>query len=326
MSDETKVQSNILDDKKFWLICPKCKNFPLITPNINFETKEVSIILKCRCNKYKEEQYSIEDYFNQTTQKLKKKMSCTKNPTHSSYLAVNYCFQCQEFLCSLCRTIHDTLNKDHIISDEAIKIDKICDRHLKENEIVSYCNECNMNLCTTCLKEHNIHHEIYEVRNFFPKNLIDKYFEDFKLIQVTFFKYINEAKKVFDEKIKEAKDDDNLEKKVSLGNSGICPASKDSRTFSTHWTNALVATYGFFFVTTVPRPLLEVPGQPVLQIHRCQDNALQRESPLRKCRIELLFLFHLAGEMPIAVPNFCSSLFPFFQLVSKCPHYLPHFW
>jgi len=214
MSEETKVQSNILDDKKFWLICPKCKNFPLITPNINFETKEVSIILKCRCNKYKEEPYSIEDYFNQTTQKLKKKMNCTKNPTHSSYLAVNYCFQCQEFLCSLCRTVHDTLNKDHIISDEAIKIDKICDRHLKENEIVSYCNECNMNLCATCLKEHNIHHDIYEVRNFFPKNLIDKYFEDFKLIQVTFFKYINEAKKVFDEKLKEAKDDDNLEKKV----------------------------------------------------------------------------------------------------------------
>ena len=53
MSDETKVQSNILDDKKFWLICPKCKNFPLITPNINFETKEVSIILKCRCKNIK---------------------------------------------------------------------------------------------------------------------------------------------------------------------------------------------------------------------------------------------------------------------------------
>ena len=214
MSDETKIQSNILDDKKFWLICPKCKNFPLITPNINFETKELSIILKCRCNKYKEEQYSIKDYFNQTSQKLKKKMTCTKNPAHNKYLAVNYCFQCQEFLCSLCRTVHDTLNKDHIISDEAITIDKICDRHLKENEIVSYCNECNMNLCATCLKEHNIHHDIYELRNFFPKNLIDKYFEDFKSIQVIFFKYINEAKKVFDEKIKEAKDDDNLEKKV----------------------------------------------------------------------------------------------------------------
>jgi hypothetical protein len=247
MTEETKVQSNILDDKKFWLICPKCKNFPLITPNINFETKEVSIILKCRCNNYKEEQYSIQDYFSQTTQKLKKKMNCTKNPTHTSYLAVNYCFQCQEFLCSLCRTIHDTLNKDHIISDEAIKIDKICDRHLKENEIVSYCHECNMNLCGTCLKEHNIHHDIYEVRSFFPKNLIDKYFEDFKLIQVTFFKYINEAKKVFDEKIKDAKDDDNLEKKEK---DDIKAAAKNLNIVyekNTHLNQDLIKLISFMF-------------------------------------------------------------------------------
>ena len=52
-------------------------------------------------------------------------MPCTANPAHSGYLAVNYCFQCQQFLCSLCKTIHNTLNKTHIISDEEIKIDKI---------------------------------------------------------------------------------------------------------------------------------------------------------------------------------------------------------
>ena len=141
-------------------------------------------------------------------------MSCTNNPTHSGYLAVNYCFQCQEFLCSLCRTIHNTLNKDHIISEEEIKIDKICDRHLKDNEIVSYCNECNMNLCPTCLKEHNIHHDIFDLKNFFPKSLSDKYFEDFKLIQITFFKYINEAKKLFDEKINEKNNDEDTDENL----------------------------------------------------------------------------------------------------------------
>ena len=41
--------------------------------------------------------------------------------------------------------------------------------------------------------------------NFFPKNLCDKYYEDFKLIHITFFKYINEAKKILDEKILEEK-------------------------------------------------------------------------------------------------------------------------
>ena len=217
MSEKSKNQSTILDDKKLWLICPKCKNFPLITPKLCKDSKDISINLKCRCNKYKEEQYSIKEYFTEITDKQKHKMSCTKNPSHSGYLAINYCFQCQEFLCSLCNTIHNTLNKDHTISDEEIKIDKICDRHLENNEIVSYCHECNMNLCPTCLKEHNIHHDIYDLRNFFPRNLIDKYFEDFKLIQITFFKYINEGKKIFEEKIREKLDEDleeNIKKEI----------------------------------------------------------------------------------------------------------------
>ena len=218
MSEKAKNQSNVLDDKKLWLICPKCKNFPLITPKIDNELKEISINLKCRCNNYKEEQYSLKEYFTEITDKQKKKMSCTKNPSHNGYLAINYCFQCQEFLCSLCCTIHNTLNKNHVISDEAIKIDKICDRHLEDNEIVSYCNECNMNLCGTCLKEHNIHHDIFELRNFFPKNLINKYFEDFKLIQIAFFKFLNEAKKTIDAKIKSEEEDaeENVKKDIKI--------------------------------------------------------------------------------------------------------------
>ena len=204
-SDINKIDSIILNDKKLWLICPKCKNFPLITLKLNNELKEIGILLKCHCSNYREEQYSIKEYLSQITQKQKHKMSCTLNPTHSSYLAINYCFECQQFLCSLCYTVHNTLNKNHTISDEAIKIDKICDRHLNNNNIVSYCKECYMNLCETCLKEHNIHHDIYNLTNCFSRDLCDKSFEDFKLIHITFFKYINEAKKIFDEKIMELK-------------------------------------------------------------------------------------------------------------------------
>ena len=202
-SSSPKVESYILDNKKLWLICPKCKNFPLITLKLNNESKEVFIFLKCQCSNYREEQFSIKEYFSQITHKQKHKMPCTFNPAHNGYLAVNYCFQCEQFLCSLCKTIHSTLNKDHTLSDEEIKIDMICDRHLEGNEIVSYCSECNRNLCENCLKEHNIHHDIYNLRNCFPRNLTDKYFEDFKLIHITFFKYINEAKKIIDEKIAE---------------------------------------------------------------------------------------------------------------------------
>ena len=200
-----KIDTYILDNKKLWLICPKCKNIPLLTLKLDNESKDICILLKCRCSNYREDHYTIKEYLAQITQKQKQKMPCTANPAHSGYLAVNYCFQCQQFLCSLCKTIHDTLNKEHSISDEEISIDKICDRHIDGNEIVSHCAECNMNLCSTCLKEHNIHHDIYDIKNFFPKNLCDKYYEDFKLIHITFFKYINEAKKILDEKILEEK-------------------------------------------------------------------------------------------------------------------------
>ena len=200
-----KIESYILDNKKLWLICPKCKDIPLLTLKLDNESKDVCILLKCRCSNYREELYNIKEYLSQITQKQKQKMPCTANPAHSGYLAVNYCFQCQQFLCSLCKTIHDTLNKEHSISDEEISIDKICDRHIEGNEIISHCAECNMNLCSTCLKEHNIHHDIYDIKTFFPKNLCDKYYEDFKLIHITFFKYINEAKKIIDEKILEEK-------------------------------------------------------------------------------------------------------------------------
>ena len=63
MSEKIKEESNILDDKKLWLICPKCKNFPLITPKVDNKSKEISIKLKCRCNNYREEQYSIKRIF-----------------------------------------------------------------------------------------------------------------------------------------------------------------------------------------------------------------------------------------------------------------------
>ena len=200
-----KIDSNILDGKKLWLICPKCKNIPLLTLKLNNQSKEVIILLKCLCANFREEKYNIKEYLTQIIQKQKHKMPCTANPAHSGYLSVNYCFQCQQFLCSLCKTIHSTLNKEHIISDEDIKMDKICDRHLEGNEIISHCLECNMNLCNTCLQEHNIHHDIFELKSFFPRNLTDKYYEDFKLIHITFFKYINEAKKIMDAKILEEK-------------------------------------------------------------------------------------------------------------------------
>ena len=59
-----KIDSNILDGKKLWLICPKCKNIPLLTLKLNNQSKEVIILLKCLCANFREEQYNIKEYLN----------------------------------------------------------------------------------------------------------------------------------------------------------------------------------------------------------------------------------------------------------------------
>lgn len=205
-SIEHSEDSNKLEEKCLWLICPRCKEFPIISQKItnvnsDLNQEEGMITIKCRCNKYNEFLISIKEYLSLIKEKQKENNKCTKEHSHSVYQAIDYCFQCQVFMCSVCHNIHKTLYENHMVSKEGICIDKICDRHLTNNKIVSYCAECRMNLCPTCLKDHNIHHQVYDMQEIFPKSLFEKSFSEFNDIKINYFEIINESKKNMEEKI-----------------------------------------------------------------------------------------------------------------------------
>ena len=72
---KTSTENNTLDDKYIWLICPKCKNIPCITPKIGKDQSEGTIDITCRCNNYKPEQFTIKEYIDtELTEKNKQKL------------------------------------------------------------------------------------------------------------------------------------------------------------------------------------------------------------------------------------------------------------
>ena len=61
------------------------------------------------------------------------------------------CNECNMNLCSLCKSIHD---KSHIIINYENK-NYICKEH--NETFVKYCYDCEIDLCLSCINEHEDH-------------------------------------------------------------------------------------------------------------------------------------------------------------------------
>ena len=182
-NSEYIVDAHVLDKKKTWLICPTCKNFPSI--DTMMENDQLLVRIKCKC-KEEDEIYTIEEYLNILKTKKTLGTFCDMKEGHENYQAVNYCFNCDKFLCSFCLSFHKSTHKDHKISDEAVHIDTKCKKHKENNTIVSYCKDCEENLCYICMNEHDKLHDVVLFSNYFVKSLFDekkKDYEKFKELQ-----------------------------------------------------------------------------------------------------------------------------------------------
>ena len=210
-----------LDESKLWCICPKCKKFPIITPLIENGTA----LLKINCSCSPIQKYSYDEYINLLKEKKKKLMQCDMNSKHKIYNAVTYCFDCDKFLCSFCDTIHKKINPNHSTSDERTHLDFGCQRHLENNYIIGYCEDCNIHLCQTCFNEHDILHNIILFNQYFPKELADKTKEKFDIVRQEFERKLNQSRLKILEKIDEEGDIRNqlpFVEKVSNNNIKIC--------------------------------------------------------------------------------------------------------
>ena len=141
------------------IICPECKE------NIKMDIIDYKInIYECK-NGHKMENILLNEF--EETQNIDRANIicniCNKNNKSISFNNTFYfCLTCGNNICPLCKTNHD--NKHKIINYD----DKyyICDKH-NENYI-SYCEKCKINLCTLC-EGHQKHKRIY-YDDYLPKN------------------------------------------------------------------------------------------------------------------------------------------------------------
>ena len=169
----TNKPTNVLDKNKKWLICPTCRNFPLITPF--FENSIPHVQITCRCIS-SVQIFRLTEYLSLISQKRKITNKCSFTKEHSHYTAVTYCFNCNEWLCSYCAKNHTKLFPMHTLSDESITIDIYCPKHsaTTNEEFVYYCKDCKADLCAACYDEHDHLHSIISLKEYFPKEECDE--------------------------------------------------------------------------------------------------------------------------------------------------------
>ena len=116
---------------------------------------------------------------------------CNKNIPVIHNNSINHCNNCACNYCDPCKKEHDRIYRDHkslpintyIIlknKNNTFDIPKIncisCEKYLTNeiNNPISYCNQCNGNLCYDCNKTHNINnpnHELEKIKYLFIENI-----------------------------------------------------------------------------------------------------------------------------------------------------------
>ena len=129
------------------IICPECKKLAF------FSINEDGIIKLDKCiNKHKNE-YSLNEFIeNQEIKENEIICDICKN-NKAIYNDNFYVCSCNKKICQLCMINHSK-NKEHNLLYYN-KIYSNCKKHLIE--YVSYCSQCNINLCEKCEKEHHNH-------------------------------------------------------------------------------------------------------------------------------------------------------------------------
>ena len=123
------------------IICPECKELAII----NFNEDKISIN-KC-INNHNIIDISINELMN--NQYINELKCDICNNDKYLYNDKFYICSCKQKICPLCVISHD---KRHFMIEYNNRYNKC----IKHNDIfISYCNNCNMNLCEKCEEEHN---------------------------------------------------------------------------------------------------------------------------------------------------------------------------
>ena len=166
--------------------CPQCDNLAIA----NYNDNKISIE-NCKYN-HKISNISINLFI---YLRNKNKIRCFICNNYKSFYNIFYYCSCNEYICPLCKDEHIQKYKHNII--EYNKRLNIC--YIHNNEFISYCNICKLNLCPQCEASHYNHKIIYykEIKPGEKKlNEIKKEANDYKSIInqiINNFKYLNKS-------------------------------------------------------------------------------------------------------------------------------------
>ena len=172
-----EINKNQLNKNKIFskgIICPKCYD------NINIKLQDYIITMYNCKNNHKFENLPIKDFIKKQIidiSKIKCNICHETNENKMFNNEIYKCLTCNNILCQICKERHDT---NHMI----VNFDKrniICNKH--NGLYTQYCNDCFINICINCEKEHTSHN-ISNYDNSYPYNYnlneFNKYLDKFK--------------------------------------------------------------------------------------------------------------------------------------------------
>ena len=139
---------NLEKIKSKYIRCPECNE----NITLNFIDNKINLF-NCR-NGHEFKNILLNEFENTQIYDMSsiKCQNCSKTKFTTSFNEFYKCIKCQQYLCPLCKTIHD---KSH----EIINLDKnyLCHKHNEPYSI--YCSDCRINSCVQCFNEKHKNHK-----------------------------------------------------------------------------------------------------------------------------------------------------------------------
>ena len=179
----TKNKNN---KEPFGITCPRCKNLALLKIN------EDKISLDSCIKKHYYQDLTIEEFT--LSQKIDEFVKCDFCGNLKNYYDQFYVCSCGKLICPFCYLSHDFTHTIISYNNRFYQ----CIKH--SYEFISYCLNCNLNLCSLCETQHFKHKIIYYksiIPNDKKKMEIKREFKDFEIRMKLFQKEIIKLNEIY---------------------------------------------------------------------------------------------------------------------------------
>lgn len=244
--------------KVLFTVCPECSK--ILSLDLVIDQPE-QIHLYCPSCNY-EETVLLIDFLDHL--KSNENPKCENSAPHPRVLpqGIEFCPQCNKWLCIQCLLIHSKLNRSHKTFKGKITVESNCPSH-KEKVYEYFCKNCKKHFCSLCLNQHQ-EHQYCQLSNMMNKDVIriinEKYartkdiFKENEQIKELTIKLLNEEIKLVENAYSFNKEiNDNLTQLIDI------LISNYTKGTSNYYINQNILNYSHFNVSS----RLELEGNEI---------------------------------------------------------------